>query len=84
MANKGKKMITIELDLDLVDRLDKLAETCGISRHQLMKNFIDSCTSEGEFLSKVGIIYTVKKMKNFLEIGKEAYKDEARQQHLAL
>ena len=81
---KGKKMVTIELDPKLVDRLDKLAINCGISRHQLMKNFIESCTSEGEFLSKVGVIYTAKKMMNFLEIGKEAFQEDARQEKLAL
>jgi len=81
---KGKKMVTIELDPNLVDRLDKLAINCGISRHQLMKNFIESCTAEGEFLSKVGVIYTVKKMKAFLDLGKTAFEEEARQEKLSL
>jgi len=81
---KTKKMCSVELDKEVVDRIDKLAEKCGITRHQMMKNFIESCTAEGEFLSKVGLIYTVKKMKDFLEIGREAYEDEARQEKLAL
>jgi len=84
MANLNKKMVTVELDKAVVDRLDKLAKKCGITRHQMMKNFIESCTAEGEFLSKVGLIYTAKKMKDFLEMGKEAFQEEARQEKLAL
>jgi len=84
MATHGKKMISMELDLDTIERLDKLAQKCGITRHAMMRNFIVSCTAEGEFLSKVGLIYTVKKMRDFLELGKEAYEEEARQEILAL
>jgi len=84
MATQNKRLLSVELDLELIERLDKLAKNCGISRHQLMKNFIESCTSEGEFLSKVGLIYTAKKMKDFIEIGKEAFQEDARQEKLAL
>jgi hypothetical protein len=84
MTTHNKKMLSVELDLELIARLDKLANNCGISRHQLMKNFIESCTYEGEFLSKVGLIYTVKKMRGFLEMGKEAFKAESKQEKLLL
>jgi len=84
MATQNKRLLSVELDLQTIARLDKLAEKCGISRHQMMKNFIESCTAEGEFLSKIGVIYTAKKMMNFLEIGKEAFQEDARQEKLAL
>jgi len=84
MATHGKKMLSIELDFEMIERLDRLAENCGISRHQLMKNFVESCTIEGEFLRKVGIIYTAKKMRDFLTMGKRAFEAEAKQEKLVL
>jgi len=84
MATHGKKMISMELDVEMIERLDRLAENCGVSRHQLMKNFIESCTIEGEFLRKFGILYTAKRMKAFFEIGKEAFEADARQEKLVL
>jgi len=84
MATQNKKLLSVELDIELIDRLDKLAKHCGISRHQLMKNFIESCTYEGEFLSKVGLIYTARKMMEFMERGKQAIKEDLRQGTLEL
>jgi len=82
MATHGKKMLSVELDHAMIARLDKLSEHCGISRHQLMKNFIESCTEDGEFLTKIGVIYTARKMIDFLDKSKKAFAEDAKQQKL--
>ena len=55
-----KKQYNVQLEDEVVERIDKLAEMLYLSRSQLMRNFILMGLEDGEILNRTGVLRVVK------------------------
>jgi len=60
IMNKNKEQYTVQLDPDLVAKIDEMAEKIGVKRSQLMRNFIKSGYEDAVMLDKIGMIAAFK------------------------
>jgi predicted DNA-binding protein len=77
--DKGKP-IPVKLSDEFIFELDKLAERAGISRHQLMQNFIKVGLQDADFFEKTGVLKAVisirdmsKGFKKICDLGMKAF-----------
>lgn len=57
---KAKEQYTVQLDPQFVEKLDKMAEKIGVSRSQLMRNFLESAYEDAVMLDKIGLLAAFK------------------------
>lgn len=57
---KMKEQYTVQLDPEFVDKLDEMATKLGISRSQIMRNFLEYAYDDAVMLEKVGMFATLK------------------------
>jgi predicted transcriptional regulator len=65
ISNAG---VQIQLDPDLLERLDKLAELDEMTRYRLIQNMLYECTASLETSRKVGVLKTALQMRNMGEV----------------
>jgi len=53
---KKKEAYTVQLDPEFVEKIDKLADKHGMSRSQLMGNFLQSAYEDAVILDKLGLL----------------------------
>ncbi|MEN6373835.1 MAG: ribbon-helix-helix domain-containing protein [Smithella sp.] len=67
-----KKQYTVQLEDDVIARIDKLAKKLGHNRSQMMRNLLLQGLADGEMIDKTGIFSAVMFSKNILSKFKEA------------
>jgi hypothetical protein len=67
-----KKQYTVQLEDEVINRIDKLAEKLGHNRSQMMRNLLLQGLTDGEMIDKTGIFSAVIFSKNILGKFKEA------------
>ncbi|OQC29190.1 MAG: Ribbon-helix-helix protein, copG family [Deltaproteobacteria bacterium ADurb.Bin072] len=75
--SKMKEQYTVQLEPEFVEKLDKIADDLGISRSQLMRNFLEYAYDDAMMLDKLGMFSTlkfgqklIKKIKEGLSTGR--------------
>lgn len=53
---KMKEQYTVQLEPEFVDKLDKLADKLGLTRSQLMRNFLESGYADAMMLEEIGLL----------------------------
>lgn len=74
MENKKLKIIGLQVDQVLVDRIDTLAEKASLSRSKLMMNLLEVGVDYLEFMDDLGIVAVVKVFKDMKENFKKTKK----------
>ncbi|HNZ32258.1 MAG TPA: ribbon-helix-helix domain-containing protein [Smithellaceae bacterium] len=69
---RPKKQYTVQLEEDVVDRIDKLAKKLGHNRSQMMRNLLLQGLEDGEMIDKTGLFSAVIFSKNILTKFKES------------
>jgi hypothetical protein len=67
-----KKQYTVQLEDDVINRIDKLAEKLGHSRSLMMRTFLIQGLDDAEMLNKTGLFDAVLFSKKILTKFKEA------------
>jgi predicted transcriptional regulator len=67
-----KKQYTVQLEDDVIERIDQLAKKLGHNRSQMMRNLLLQGLADGEMVAKTGIFSAVMFSKNILSKFKEA------------
>jgi metal-responsive CopG/Arc/MetJ family transcriptional regulator len=67
MEQKTKKIVSVEMDAELVEKIDELAETASLSRSRLIANFCDVGVDYLEFMDNIGAVAVVKVFKEMKE-----------------
>jgi predicted DNA-binding protein len=67
-----KKQYTVQLEDDVIARIDKLAKKLGHNRSQMMRNIIFSGLEDAEMIDKTGMFSAILFSKNILTKIKEA------------
>ena len=57
---KAKQQYTIQLDSDFVAKVDKMADSLGLSRSQMMRNLMESGYEDAAMLERVGLFAAFK------------------------
>jgi len=77
MAKKAKMQVTIQLDAEFVEKVDRMAERLGLSRSQMLRNLAVNGYDDAVILEKTGLFSAyklgekvVRKIKNGLVSGK--------------
>ncbi len=68
-----KEQYTVQLEPEFVAQIDKLADKLGLSRSQLMRNFLHTAYDDAIVLDKLGILTTVNVGQKILTKFKEKY-----------
>ena len=55
MAKKAKMQVTIQLDADFVEKVDRMAERLNLSRSQMMRNLAVNGYDDAVILEKTGL-----------------------------
>jgi hypothetical protein len=63
---KIKEQYTVQLDPELVGKIDKMAKDLGLTRSQLMRNLIESGYEDALLLDKIGLLGAFKFGKDFI------------------
>lgn len=66
-SDKEKHAITLWVDKDLTDRIDKLAEKAGLTRSAISKNMLEVCCDQLEVMDTLGVLATALVFRNFKE-----------------
>jgi metal-responsive CopG/Arc/MetJ family transcriptional regulator len=74
MKNKKLKIIGLQVDQVLVDRIDTLAVKADISRSKLMMNLLEVGVDYLEFMDDLGVVAVVKVFKDMKENFKKTKK----------
>jgi metal-responsive CopG/Arc/MetJ family transcriptional regulator len=69
---RTKKQYTVQLEDDVIDRIDKLAKKLGHNRSQMMRNLIFQGLSDAEVIDKMGIFSAVVFSRDILSKFKKA------------
>ena len=67
-----KKQYTVQLEDDVVERIDRLANKLGHSRSQMMRTFMIQGLDDAEMIDKTGIFSAVTFSKEIITKVKEA------------
>lgn len=59
---RPSSQVCVRFDGDVLERVDRYAEMIGITRSQMVKNFVDVALSDADLLNRFGILPTVVKM----------------------
>ena len=77
MAKKAKVQVTVQLDAEFVEKIDKMAERLSLSRSQVIRNLAVNGYDDAAILEKTGLFSAyklgekvVRKIKNGLVSGK--------------
>lgn len=57
---RTRKQYAVQLEDDIIERVDRLAEKLDLNRSQMLRNMIISGLEDTEILNKSGMIYVVK------------------------
>ncbi len=57
---RTRKQYSVQLEDEIVERVDKLAEKIGVTRSQMLRTALITGLEEGEFLNRTGVITIVK------------------------
>ncbi len=71
---KKKENFTVQLEPELVAKIDKLAEKLGMSRGQLMRNCLISGFDDAVMLDKLGILQAINYTSRLREFKESIYK----------
>lgn len=67
-----KKQYTVQLEDDIIERIDRLANKLGHSRSQMMRTFMIQGLDDAEMIDKTGIFSAVTFSKEIITKVKEA------------
>lgn len=68
MTKESLHMVNFRMTQAEIDRLDKIATYCGLSRSQLIYNMVNSGMEEFDVFKKIGVMATLRTAKDVLEI----------------
>lgn len=68
---RPKKQYNVQLEDDVVERIDKLAAKLELNRSQLLRNFILGGLDDAEILDKTGVFTAVVFSRNLIRKFKE-------------
>ena len=73
---KKKENFTVQLEPELVAKIDKLAEKLGMSRGQLMRNCLISGFDDAVMLDRLGVLQAINYTSRLREFKESIYKGE--------